>query len=131
MKHLVLGTLLVGALCVGAASGSLAGPTPESSAAPDSVAAETVHIKDFAYRPTPLKVHVGDRVTFVNDDDEAHTVTATDKRFDSGGLDTNGTWSHTFSEAGTYTYFCALHPYMKATVVVLGSPSPAPTRNDP
>lgn len=79
----------------------------------------TVHIKDFAYKPPALTVHAGDRVTFVNDDDEAHTVTASDKSFDSAGLDTGNTWQHVFAAPGTYTYFCELHPYMKATIIVL------------
>jgi plastocyanin len=82
-------------------------------------AVATVHIKDFKYHPSALTVHVGDRVTFVNDDDEAHTVTAIDKSFDSEGLDTSGTWQHVFTKSGTYHYFCELHPYMKATVIVL------------
>ena len=82
-------------------------------------AVATVHIKDFKYHPPALTIHVGDRVTFVNDDDEAHTVTATDKSFDSEGLDTAGTWQHAFTNSGTYHYFCELHPYMKATIVVL------------
>jgi plastocyanin len=82
-------------------------------------AVATVHIKDFKYSPPALTIHVGDRITFVNDDDEAHTVTATDKSFDSEGLDTSGTWQHVFTKPGTYRYFCELHPYMKATVVVL------------
>lgn len=84
-------------------------------------AVATVHIKDFKYAPPTLTVHVGDRVTFVNDDDEAHTVTATDKSFDSEGLDSAGTWQHVFAKPGTYRYFCELHPYMKATIVVLPS----------
>lgn len=78
----------------------------------------TVHIKGFAYVPASLRVHVGDRVRFVNDDDEPHTVTASDKSFDSAGLDTNGTWDHVFGKPGRYDYFCELHPYMKAAVVV-------------
>jgi plastocyanin len=82
-------------------------------------AVATVHIKDFKYAPPVLTIHAGDRVTFVNDDDEAHTVTATDKSFDSEGLDTAGTWQHVFAKPGTYHYFCELHPYMKATIVVL------------
>ncbi len=82
-------------------------------------AVATVHIKDFKYGPPALTVHVGDRVTFVNDDDEAHTVTSTDKSFDSEGLDTAGTWQHVFATPGTFHYFCELHPYMKATIVVL------------
>jgi len=79
----------------------------------------TVHIRDFKFDPTPVTVHAGDRVTFVNDDDEAHTVTASDKSFDSEGLDGAGMWQHVFAKAGTYRYFCELHPYMKAIVVVL------------
>ena len=84
-------------------------------------AVATVHIKDFKYHPPALTIHVGNRVTFVNDDDEAHTVTATDKSFDSEGLDTAGMWQHVFNNPGTYHYFCELHPYMKATIVVLPS----------
>ena len=82
-------------------------------------AVATVHIKDFKYHPPALTIHAGDRVTFVNDDDEAHTVTATDKSFDSEGLDTAGTWQHVFAKPGTYQYFCELHPYMKGTIIVL------------
>ena len=95
--------------------------TSGTDAAPQPLlpAVATVHIKDFKYNPPALTVHVGDRVTFVNDDDEAHTVTASDKSFDSEGLDTNGTWQHVFTKSGTYHYYCELHPYMKATVIVL------------
>lgn len=82
----------------------------------------TIHIKDFKYNPTPAEIHVGDRVTFVNDDNEPHTVTATDKSYDSEGLDTNNTWQHVYSKPGTYKYFCELHPYMKAVVIVTPAP---------
>lgn len=78
-----------------------------------------VHIRDFKFAPTPINVRVGDTVAFVNDDAEAHTVTASDKKFDSEGLDSNGTWKHTFATAGTFAYFCELHPYMKGTIVVV------------
>jgi plastocyanin len=81
----------------------------------------TIHIKDFKYDPTPAKIHAGDRVTFVNDDGEAHTVTSDDKSFDSEGLDGGTTWQHVFAKPGTYAYFCELHPYMKATILVLPS----------
>lgn len=95
-----------------------AASVPSPSPSPAIVA--TVHIKDFAYAPTPLHVHLGDTVKFINDDEEPHTVTATDKSFDSAALDTSGTWIHTFTKAGTFSYFCELHPYMKATVIVAG-----------
>lgn len=78
----------------------------------------TVHIKDFAYNPATLTVAPGTTVRFVNDDADAHTVTATDKSFDSGGLDMGDVWTHEFDKPGKYAYFCAVHPYMKGVVVV-------------
>ncbi len=94
-----------------------------ASASPAPVA--VVHIQNYAYHAASVTVHAGDSVEFINDDGDAHTVTSSDKSFDSGGLDTHETWSHTFTKPGTYTYFCALHPYMKATVVVVGVPQQA------
>ena len=81
--------------------------------------ATTVHIRGFAFVPAVLHVVTGTVVRFVNDDSEAHTVTASDKSFDSGGLDTGDAWTHAFSKVGTFSYFCALHPYMKGSVVVV------------
>jgi len=81
--------------------------------------AATVHIKSFAYAPTPLTVTTGDTVLFVNDDPVAHTVTSTESgQFDSGNLDQNAKWRRTFTKAGTYTYLCTYHTYMKGSVVV-------------
>jgi plastocyanin len=116
--------LLALALTAGVDDATLASSSNATASAAPSTGA-VVHIKDFAFAPTPLTIHAGDRVTFVNDDDEAHTVTATDKSFDSEGLDGAGTWRHAFAKAGTYRYFCELHPYMKATIVVLPSVAPA------
>ena len=90
------------------------GPAPASSSLP----ATTVHIKDFKYVPATVTVAAGATVRFVNDDGEAHTVTASDKSFDSGGLDSGEAWSHRFTSVGTFAYFCAVHPYMHGTVVV-------------
>ena len=116
-------TVLLTALLL--ATTSLSSPSPAASPA-----AFVVHIKDFAYAPEPLRIHVGDTVRFINDDEEPHTVTATDKSFDSTALDTNGTWTHTFAKAGTFAYFCELHPYMKATVIVTAAPSATATGAD-
>ncbi len=77
-----------------------------------------VNIKNDAFSPRTLTISAGQTVTFTNDDDDAHTVTATDGSFDSKGLDTNGVWRHTFTTAGRYRYFCQLHPFMKGTIVV-------------
>lgn len=80
-----------------------------------------VQIKDDAYSPRTLTVVAGQSVTFVNEDDDAHTVTATDGSFDSKGLDTNAVWRHAFTKPGTYAYFCELHPFMKGSIVVKGA----------
>jgi plastocyanin len=97
---------------------ALAGAASPAATTAGVQPAATVHIADFAYKPPKVMIHTGESVLFVNDDDEAHTVTAGDKSFDSGALDTHDRWQHTFARAGTYTYFCALHPYMKAVVIV-------------
>jgi len=83
-----------------------------------SAATATVHIKNFAFVPATLTVSAGSVVRFVNDDGEAHTVTADDRSFDSSGLDGGNAWTYRFAKPGKYAYFCALHPYMKGTVVV-------------
>jgi plastocyanin len=79
----------------------------------------TVQIKNFEYVPQNVTIHAGEEITFVNDDDEAHTVSATDKTFDSGGLDTNQKWQYVFKTPGKFNYFCEMHPYMKGTVTVI------------
>jgi plastocyanin len=86
-----------------------------------TAAPATVHLRGDAFSPATTTIHAGDTVTFVNDDDDAHTVTAVDGTFDSKGLDTHDSWSHTFPKAGTYKIFCELHPFMKATIIVKGS----------
>lgn len=78
----------------------------------------TVHIHNYAFVPVTLTVKAGTTVRFVNDDDEAHTATADDQSWDSGGLDTGNAFTHTFAKAGRVAYRCSLHPTMKATIVV-------------
>jgi len=90
---------------------ALAAPAAASSA-------PSVTIKDDAFSPVTLTIVSGQTVTFVNRDDDAHTVTATNGSFDSRGLDTNAVWRHRFGVPGTYAYFCQLHPFMKGTIVV-------------
>lgn len=87
-------------------------------AAPAAPPAATVHIKNFKFVPAALAVPAGSSVTFVNDDQEPHTVSASDKSFNSEGIDTNQTWTHTFAKAGSFAYFCEMHPYMHGTISV-------------
>ena len=77
-----------------------------------------VQIENFQFTPATITVPVGTTVTWTNRDDTLHTVTAADRRFASPGLDPGGVFTFTFAEPGSYTYFCALHPHMTATVIV-------------
>ena len=77
-----------------------------------------VIIKGFAYEPAVLTIAAGDTVTFVNQDNAPHTATDKAGAFDTGRLTRGGEASLTFNGAGTYDYFCALHPNMTAQIVV-------------
>jgi plastocyanin len=87
-------------------------------AAAGDAATPRVQIHQFKFEPAQLTVPVGATVTWTNGDEETHTVTATDRTYTSTGLEHAETFTHRFTAAGTYTYFCALHPHMTATVVV-------------
>ena len=78
----------------------------------------TVEIKEFKFAPPALTVPLGTTVTWVNQDEETHTVTSTTGTFGSAGLSNKDMFSQTFVKPGTYEYQCRLHPYMKATVIV-------------
>ena len=99
-------------------------PSPEpatktAAPAPAPSPVSVIHIKNFAYVPDKVTIHPGSTVRFVQDDETPHTVTATDKSYDSGNLNQKDSWRHTYTTEGTYTYFCAYHTYMKGTVVVV------------
>ena len=83
-------------------------------------ASAEVKIDNFSFAPATLTVAVGTTVTWTNRDDIPHTVVSTDdsKTFKSKVLDTDEKFSFTFSKAGTYPYFCSIHPKMTGTVVV-------------
>jgi len=89
-----------------------------SASSPPAKPAAIVHLKDFKFVPATVHVKPGDTVEWINDDDDAHTVDSTEKLFDSGGLDTHDKYLHAFAKTGSFTYICALHPYMKGTVIV-------------
>ena len=77
-----------------------------------------VKIDNFSFGPGTLTVPVGTTVTWTNRDDIPHTVVSTEGVFKSKVLDTEETFSFTFGKAGTYQYFCSIHPKMTGKVVV-------------
>jgi plastocyanin len=93
----------------------------ESEPAPSGAAAksEKVDIVEFTYQPDPVVVQVGGKVIWQNQDTAPHTATADDGSFDTGVIEKGKLGSETFKKAGTFTYFCEIHPTMHGTVEVV------------
>lgn len=88
-----------------------------------AVADQAALIKVFQFQPKDITVKVGTKIIWTNGDDIEHSVTAgapgkETKTFDSGFFKKDGTWEMTFSQAGTFEFFCKRHPSMKGKVIV-------------
>jgi plastocyanin len=115
------GTETGGATATGASGGG-------GTATSVSIVSGASSLTDTAYQPNPVEVSVGDTVTWTNDDTQPHTVTAGANAQPSGEFDSSPnfnpllapaqTFEHTFTQAGEYPYYCALHPNMVGTVSV-------------
>ena len=107
--------LLLSVLAVGCASQSASGPAP-------AVAGTQISIKGFAFNPNQPSVAKGATVTWSNDDGTTHTVTSGVPGTPSGKFDQRvepgKTFSVTFSESGTYEFFCNIHNSMRGTITV-------------
>jgi LPXTG-motif cell wall-anchored protein len=92
---------------------------------PKAVAAAsgTVTIADFNFSPATITINEGDTITWNNNGPTPHSATANDGSFDTGILRKGQSGSHTFNQAGSFSYYCTPHPYMKATVVVQAAQS--------
>ncbi|HYL81988.1 MAG TPA: cupredoxin family copper-binding protein, partial [Candidatus Acidoferrum sp.] len=112
----------LGALALFAIPATLLAAGPGAPPAPSQQVAKVdgpeVRIDNFQFSPATLTVPKGTTVTWVNQDDMVHTVTSAAQAFSSASLETDDTFSYTFTTPGTYTYFCRLHPRMTATVIV-------------
>jgi plastocyanin len=110
--------LLVSVLAVGCASTPAASPAPATGA----VSAGAISIKGFAFNPAQVSVTKGATVTWTNDDSTTHTVTSGVPGTPSGKFDQqlepSKTFTLTFTDAGTYEFFCKIHTSMKAMVLV-------------
>src|SRR5882672_3832667 len=84
---------------------------------PSATSAE-VKIDNFSFGPETLTVQTGTTVTWTNRDDIPHTVVSTNGIFKSKVRDTDEKFSYTFAKAGTYSYYCSVHPKMTGKVVV-------------
>ena len=95
---------------------------PTTSAAPSTAAVSIVvgarTLSTTAYAPNPVTVAVGGTVTWTNNDTISHTSTADGGAWNSGSMAPGQTFSQTFSNAGTFTYHCGIHPGMVGTITV-------------
>jgi amicyanin len=101
--------MLVPALVIACNGHTAAASTPGPTA---------IKIDNFSFSPPTITVAAGTTVEWTNKDDIPHNVVSSDQAFKSKVLDTDQKFSYTFTKAGTYEYFCSLHPRMKATVIV-------------
>jgi LPXTG-motif cell wall-anchored protein len=108
-----------------------AAPAPPDEPAPErrhrtvarAAASGSVTIADFQFTPAQITIDQGDTVTWTNNGPSAHSATAPNGSFDTGILPAGESGSHTFSDAGTFSYICTPHPNMHGTIVVRASQS--------
>jgi plastocyanin len=77
-----------------------------------------ITIHNFAFGPARIEVSPGTKLIWTNTDSDPHTVDSTKNIWSSEALDTGGTFARTFGKAGTFTYYCSIHPFMHGTVIV-------------
>lgn len=99
------------------AAGSLGAMAARAMDSPETPV-KAIAIDNFTFGPADVRVAAGTIVTWTNHDDIPHTVVSTEKAFKSKVLDTDEKFSFTFSQPGTYPYFCSIHPKMTGRVVV-------------
>jgi len=95
----------------------LATASPAAAGSDDKKVA--VAIKEYAFSPAAITVPKGTTVVWTNNDETPHNVTTSGKQFKSPPLDTGDSFSWTFSQAGSFTYFCQLHPQMTGKIEVV------------
>jgi plastocyanin len=107
-----------------ATTGPTEQPMPTATAQPaQGGATADIAMKNISFQPGEITVKVGTTVTWTNDDPSSHTVTSGTRGnpsglFDSGNVGPGGTFSFTFNEAGTFDYYCKIHPGMDGVIIV-------------
>ncbi len=116
--RLVLNRGLVVALLLGPVIGAMLAFGTVAAQDATKKDANEITIDNFTFTPKELTVPVGTTVTWLNHDDIPHTIVEKKTTFRSKALDTDDSYSFTFTSAGTFDYFCGLHPHMVGQVIV-------------
>ena len=121
MKKAILLTLSCVLIIVGLLAAVSCGSSYQTTTTPPATTqtqSNAVTIQNFAFTPSNLNVSVGTKVTWTNKDSTTHTVTSDTGAFDSGSVNSGGTFSFTFSTKGTFNYHCSIHTTMHGTITV-------------
>src|ERR1700761_6652988 len=113
VARFIPGRAVVVAMLLGPVAGALMAYGALAAQEPNEVV-----IDNFTFGPQELNIAAGTTVKWVNHDDIPHNVVNKDKVFRSKALDTDDSFSFTFANAGTYDYFCGLHPHMQGKIIV-------------
>jgi plastocyanin len=113
MRHAALTVAVLIALTI-----FIESPSLRASDKQPATTGTSVTIDNFTFGPQSVTVPVGATVTWNNHDDIPHTAVSTDGVFKSKVMDTDEKFSYTFTKAGTYSYYCTIHPKMTGQVLV-------------
>ena len=113
----VLSKITIAALLSGFSLSALAGEMKDTGA--NGASQNKIEIKDFAFNPQTITVKSGEKITWINRDDEPHTIVSVEKQFKkSPALDTDQEFTVVAGSPGTYSYYCSVHPKMTGTIIV-------------
>lgn len=119
-RNMLFVGIIAGAMLLAACSSSSDDESTTTVGAPAG-GDGAVSIENFAFGPGDITVSVGDTITWTNDEASiGHTTTSDDGIWNSSLLKAGESFEQTFTEAGTFTYFCSIHPSMKASITVEG-----------
>jgi plastocyanin len=113
----IISKITIAALLSGSSLFALTGEMKDASSS--GAGQSKIEIKDFAFNPQTITVKSGEKITWINRDEEPHTVVSVEKQFKkSSALDTDQEFTITAGAPGTYTYYCSVHPKMTGTIIV-------------
>src|SRR5215510_15094801 len=113
----LINKITIAALLSGFSFSALSGETKDTGSS--GASQNKIEIKDFAFNPQTITVKSGEKISWINHDEEPHTVVSVEKQFKkSSALDTDQEFTILAGAPGTYSYFCSVHPKMTGTIVV-------------
>src|SRR5215831_11401591 len=115
----IISKFTIAALLAGFSLSGLASETKNTGSS--SAGQNKIEIKDFAFNPQTITVKSGEKITWINRDEEPHTIVSVEKQFKkSTALDTDQEFTVVAGSPGTYSYYCSVHPKMTGTIIVKG-----------